>query len=236
MTRLTKEDNVDPWRCHCPNISEISLRACVDDMRSCATVILSDGTEKTEGNRPDRSYVNMSFPFSRNAVSFPRCFYQRAHTTGLWTSVHFDGIFLRRKNCLPSAPWEPNRVPVPRRSLGPTRWSDPDAAGVWKGTAEECGGFTVALIDRGQDEVGSHISWLWSPSLSFISYALTLPHLSCLLSGCLLMPVFYVLCWDGVELCGEQTALRFKSGSLPHLCWAFNELFYSPRLNRNRNL
>lgn len=75
------------------------------------------------------------------------------------------------------------------------------------------------------------------PPLSrFLSYALTLPHLSCLLSGCLLMPVFYVLCWDGVELCGEQTVLRFKSGSLPHLCWAFNELFYIQRLNRNRNL
>lgn len=98
-----------------------------------------------------------------------------AFTRGLtplacWTSVHLHGIFVRRKRgkeCLPFAPWEPNRVPVPRRSLGPTHWSEPDAAGVCKGTAEECGGLTAALIDRGQDEVGSHISWLWSHSLSY---------------------------------------------------------------------
>ncbi len=57
-----------------------------------------------------------------------------------WTSVHFYGIFLRGKNCLPFVPWEP-RVPAPKSSLGPRHWSDPDAAGAWKGTAEECGGF-----------------------------------------------------------------------------------------------
>lgn len=59
-------------------------------------------------------------------------------------------------------------------------WSVPDAAGVWRGTTEPCGGSTAALIDRGQDEVGSHVS-----CSRFLPYGLTLPHLSSLLP-CLL--------------------------------------------------
>lgn len=94
-------------------------------------------------------------------------FTRRLTPLACWTSVHFHGIFVRGKNCLPFAPWEPNRVPVPMRSLGPMHWLDPDAAVVWKGTAEECGGLTAALIDRCLDEVRSHMSWPWSPPLSF---------------------------------------------------------------------
>lgn len=45
------------------------------------------------------------------------------------------------------------------------------------------------------------------------------------------MLVFYAPCWDGEELGGAQTAVRSTSGSLPHLRWAFNELFYSQGLD-----
>ena len=123
-----------------------------------------------------------------------------------WTSVHYDEILERGKNSLPSAPWEPNRVPVPKRSLGPTHWSDPDAAGVCR---DSRGAWRPrsALIDRGQ-ELG--VTFLDS---RFVLYSRSYSS------------VFYVPCWDGVELSKEQTALRFKSGSLPHLCWVFNKLF-----------
>lgn len=115
-----------------------------------------------------------------------------------WTCVHFYGMFVSGKNCLPFAPWEPDMVPVPRRSLGPGLWSLPDAAAVWKGTTGECGSLTAALIDRGQDEVGNRISWLWSLFFSFFfSYALTLP----LLSSAAVSPDACVLHtqWDSVE-------------------------------------
>lgn len=141
---------------------------------------------------------------------------------------YFEGGIEEGGKCLPFAPWEPNRVPVPRHSLGPIHWVDPDAAGVWMGTADEREGCTAALIDRGQDEDGIHISWLQPPSsLLFISLLCSYSAPS-ILSGFLLMPaMFYVVCRDGVGLHGEPTVLSFKSGSLPHLCWAFNELFYS---------
>lgn len=169
-------------------------------------------------------------------------FTRRLTTLLCWTSVHFHGTFWRGNRgrggkCLPFAPWEPNRVPVPRHSLGPIHWVDPDAAGVWMGTADEREGCTAALIDRGQDEVGIHISWLQpTSSLLFISLLCSYSAPS-ILSSFLLMPaMFYVVCRDGVGLHGEPTVLSFKSGSLPHLCWAFNELFYSQRLNLNHNL
>lgn len=111
-------------------------------------------------------------------------------------------------------------------------WSDPDAAGVCKGTTEECGGVAAALIDRGQDEVESHISWLLSSSLRgccFLMLSAQL-HLSCLLSGRLLMSVFNVPCCDSLEPGGAQTALHYKSGSLLHLCGVFNEPFLQAKV------
>lgn len=147
--------------------------------------------KKTERNWPDGSYVNMTFPWSRNAVTFPRLrLPEGAHNAALLNLCSFlTGYFeeekkkKKKKSALPFAPWEPNRVPVPTRSLGPMRWSDPDAAEVWKGTAEECAGFTAALIDRGQHGVESHVSWLRSLPLSLVVclfYALALPHPSIL--------------------------------------------------------
>ena len=155
--------------------------------------------EKTERNWPDWSYVNMTSPWSRNAVTFPRLRRSRGGSHHCPAELLFisDGIFSRggkkkkKKKALPFAPWEPNRVPVPTRSLGPMRWSDPDAAEVWKGTAEECAGFTAALIDRGQHEVGSHVSWLrslpLSRSLSLFTLSLYPIHPACcqVVSWCL---------------------------------------------------
>lgn len=121
------------------------------------------------------------------------------------------GCFLRGEKVasllLPESPTgspAPRRSLGPRGSLGPLLWSVPDAAGVWKGTTEECGGFTAALIDRGQDEVGSHISGLWSPLSRFLSYR-SQPYpiypFCCHVSWCLCL----IPCWDRVELSGEQT-------------------------------
>ena len=129
-----------------------------------------------------------------------------------WTSVHFQGIFLRAKNRLPFAPWEPKRVPVPSCSHGPLLWSDPDAAGVCKGTTEECGGFTTALIDRGQDEDGSHVSWLWAPSLSLTLSFLCSHYTPSILFAVRLSPAACVLCallgWCGARRGADNVTLQ----------------------------
>lgn len=179
---------------------------------------------KIVGNRLDQSYVNMTSRYSRKCCCIPTKlfpFNQRLTPPACWTSVHFHGIFLRgktRKNSSLLLPESLTGSPCRDALLG--RCSD------WIQMLLECGRgqeTTVEasvqhwLIDRGQDEVGSHISWLWSLNSFFLSYALTLPHLSCVPSGCLLMPVFYVAFWVGVELSGDQTAL----------CW----LFASPLLS-----
>lgn len=90
-------------------------------------------------------------------------FTRRLTQPAFWTCV--QDIFRGKSSPFGSLrAWQgrPSRGALSRADL----WSDPDAAGVWKGTAQERGGFTAALIDRGQDQVRSHISWLWSLFLS----------------------------------------------------------------------
>lgn len=59
-------------------------------MRGRGTVTLSDGT--CWENRGEHAWLMLckhDVQFSRNAVQFPRCFYQRAHTTGLLNFCSF---------------------------------------------------------------------------------------------------------------------------------------------------
>lgn len=134
MSCSTEEDNLDPLlRCHCPNIADISLRPCVDDMRSCGTVT-RDLLRKQWGTNPTST---LRWPFLKMSLYSHDAFNRGLTPVACWTSVHFYGIVLRGKHCLPVAPWEPDRVPAPRRSLGPIGsrccWSmEGDKRGVWR--------------------------------------------------------------------------------------------------------
>lgn len=152
-----------------------------------------------------------------------------------WTYVHFYGIFLGASPLLPES-----LTVSPCRGALLGRCTDRNQMLL------ECG--------RGQQRSVEASLQLWligvrmklgvtfldcDPPLSHFPSSFTLslssiyPVCCQAASWCL---AFYVPCWDGVEPGGEQTALRFMSGSLPHLSWAFNELFYNQRLNLNHIL
>lgn len=79
------------------------------------------------------------------------------------------------------------------------------------------GGDSRALIDRGQDEAESHVSWLWSLSLRPVFFFLR--------SSAAVSPD--CLCFTPVQLDGALA--HAAPGAVPHLCWAPNQLFYSLR-------
>lgn len=177
-----------------------------------------DSLGKQRGTNP---ISTLQWPFLKHALVFPRCFKQRCHTSGLLNFCSFLWHSSKLGGGVASLllPESPTGSLLWGASLGPMLWSVPDASGVWK----ECGGYAGALIERGQDEAGSHISWRWFPFLVFC----------CHVSWCLCFMNLVETVWSSA---GEQAALRFRSGSLPHLCWVFNGLFYSMRRNFNRNL
>lgn len=187
--------------------------------------------EKTEGNRSD-STSTWRCPF----LEMPQ-YSHDAFTRGLtpmacWTSVHFYGMFFKVASLLlPESP-----TGSPRRGALLGRCSDRFQMLL------ECGRGQQRSVEASLQlwligvRLKLGVTFLDSDPLSLsLSFPFLCSHptpsiLSAAMSSdaCVLYPVETV--WSSA---GSR---HFKSGSVPHLCWTFNELFYSLRLNPNRNL
>lgn len=148
--------------CHCPTTSEISLRRLEMKWN------LSDGLLRKQRG-PD--LMSARCPPEKQLDSHDASSRRSLHSaSSRWTSVPSMAYFKGKQQPQKQASLLLPESLTVSRAEALMLWSEPDVAGVWKGTRAECGDVTAELIDRDQDEAGSHMSWHLSSSPSWIIF------------------------------------------------------------------